>query len=95
MTSECDNDGSGGFKSLLLYQSGTDNFEIFHRQPDGSVKPVSTRILEVTKKQGAVMEEGFKKAFEKKDMTDQEISDSLEQMRKKVLDLEKQKKDDK
>ena len=93
--SECENDGNGGFKSFLLYHPGTDSIEIFQRQPDGSVNPVSTQTLEVTKKQGDVVEEGLRKDFEKKDMTDREISDSLEQMRLKIQDLEKEKKDDK
>ena len=92
--SECDNDGRGGFKSILLYQPGTDNLEIFHRQPDGTVKPVSTKYLELIKKQDAVVTEYMEKEFTKTNETDQEIGDSIQQMRQKVQDLEKEKKND-
>jgi hypothetical protein len=92
--SEYDNDGRGGFKSLFLYQPGTDNLEIFHPQPDGTVKPVSTKHLELIKKQGAVMTEYMEKEFAKTNETDQEICDSMQQMRQKVQDMEKEKKND-
>jgi hypothetical protein len=92
--SESDKDGDGVFKCISLYRLGTDDLEMFQRQPDGSVKPVSTQTLEATKKQMEVISESAKKLIEKKDLTDQEISDSLQQTRQKVQELEKEKKDD-
>jgi hypothetical protein len=92
---ESDKNGSGSFESVAVFDPGTDDFEMCTRQPDGSVKPVSTQILEATKKQMAVVNESMRKLIEKKDVTDQEISDSLRQTRQKVQDLEKEKKDDK
>ena len=59
------------------------------------MKPVSTKYLELTKKEGAVMTEYIEKEFAKTNETDQEISDPMQQMRQKIQDLEKEKKDDK
>ena len=93
--SEGNDEGNGEFTHITVYHPGTDGFEMFRRQLDGSVKPVSTQTLEVTKKRGAVIADAMRKDFEKKDMTDQEIGDSLLQTRQKLQDLEKEKKDDK
>ena len=92
---ESDENGDGVFELISLHRSGTDDLEMFRRQPDGSVKPVSTQTLEATKKQNAAAVEPIKKLIEKSDMSDQEISNSLQQARQKVQDLEKEKKDDK
>ena len=93
--SESDEDGNGVFTHIALYHPGTTDFEMFRRQPDGSVKPVSTQAIEATKKQVAVVNESMRELIEKKDVTDQEISNSLQQTRQKVQDLEKEKTDDK
>ena len=92
---ESDADGDGVFECITLYHLGTDNLEMFRRQPDGSVKPVSTQTLKATKKQLAVVDESTRKLIEKPDVSDQEISNSLQQTRQKIQDLEKEKKDDK
>jgi len=92
---ESDEDGDGVFERVSLHRPGTDDLEMFTRQPDGSVKPVSTQTLEATKKQAAVVSESMRKLIEKDDATDQEIGDSLQRTRQKVQDLEKEKKDDK
>jgi hypothetical protein len=42
-----------------------------------------------------VVNESMRELIENKDVTDQEISNSLQQTRQKVQDLEKQKKDEK
>jgi predicted transcriptional regulator len=55
---------------------------------------VSTKYLELTKKQGAMMTEYIEKEFAKTNETDQEICDSMQQMRQKVQDMEKEKKND-
>jgi hypothetical protein len=40
---ESDDDGDGTLESITVFNPDTDNFEMFTRQPDGSVKPVSTQ----------------------------------------------------
>ncbi|MGA3285220.1 MAG: hypothetical protein ABSD57_12295 [Verrucomicrobiota bacterium] len=90
---ESDEDGDGVFGRISLHNPGTADLEMFKRQPDGSVKPVSTQTLEATKKQMAVVNESMRELIEKKNVTDQEISNSLQQTRQKVQDLEKEKKD--
>ena len=59
------------------------------------MKPVSTQIIEANKKQSAVVSESMRKLMEKREVTDEEIRDSLQQTRQKIQDLEKEKKDDK
>ena len=93
--SESDEDGDGVFERIALYHPGTADLEMFRRQSDGSVKPVSTQTLEAAKKQMAVVNKFGRRSIGKQDMTDQEMSDLLQQTRQKVQDLEKEKKDDK
>jgi hypothetical protein len=91
---ESDENGDGVFEHISLHHPGTADFEMFRLQPDGSVKPVSTQTIEATKKQMAVVNDSMRKSIEKPDVSDQEISNSLQQTRQKVQDLEKEKKDD-
>ncbi len=92
---ESDENRDGVFESVAIFDPSTDDFEVFTRQPDGSVKPVGTQTLEATKKQKAVVDESMRKLLQKPDMTDKEIGDLLQQNRQKIEDLEKEKKDDK
>ena len=91
---ESDENGDGVFEHILLHHPGTADLEMFKRQPDGSVKPVSTQTIEATKKQSAVINDSMRRLIEKSDVSDQDISNSLQQTRQKVQDLEKEKKDD-
>ena len=91
---ESDDDGDGVFKNISLYRPGTDDLEMFRREADGSVKPVSTQTLEATKKQEALIDEFNKKLFDKKGASEQDIGERLQKMQQKYLDLEKEKKDD-
>jgi hypothetical protein len=92
---ETDKDGDGFFESVTVFNPVTDNFEMFTRQPDGSVKPISTQTLNVTKKQNAVVAETMNNLFQKTNMSDEELGDLLEKTRQKVQDLGKEKKDEK
>ena len=92
---EADEDGDGVFETITLYRHRTDDLEMFRRQADGSVKPVNTQTIEATKKQTEAVNGSMRKLMEKREVTDQEISDLLQQTRQKVQDLEKEKKDDK
>src|SRR5689334_1289560 len=40
---ESDEDGDGVFESIAVFDPVSDSFEMFTRQPDGTVKPVSTQ----------------------------------------------------
>jgi hypothetical protein len=92
---ESDENGDGVFESVTVFDPATDDFEMFIRQPDGSVKPVSTQTMEATKKQTAVANETIKKLTQKPDMTDKELNSLLEENRQKIESLEKEKKADK
>jgi len=92
---ETDEDGDGTFESVTVFDPGTDDFEIFRRQPDGSVKPASTQTVEATKKQKAVVDESMNKLLQRPNMSDKELSDLLQENRQKISDIEKEKKDDK
>ena len=92
---ESDENGDGAFESVTVFDPATDDFEMFTRQPDGSVKPISTQTLEATKKQAAVAAESIRKLFQKPNMSDKELSDLLEENRQKIESLEKEKQADK
>jgi hypothetical protein len=87
---ESDDDGDGFFESVMVFDQVTDDFEMFIRQPDGSVKPISTQTLEATKKQKAVADESGRKLLQKPDMSDKEISDLLQETRQKIENIEKE-----
>jgi hypothetical protein len=92
---ESDENGDGVFESVTVFDPTTNDFEMFIRQPDGSVKPISTQTLKVTKKQAAIGDETARKMFQKPDMTDKELNGLLEENRQKMESLEKEKQADK
>ena len=91
---ESDENGDGVFESVTVFDAATGDFEMFTRQPDGSVKPVSTQTLEATKKQTAVTHETIKKLRQKPDMTGKELNSLLEENRQKMESLENEKRAD-
>ena len=91
---EADEDKDGFFESIMVSHPKTKEIELFTRQPDGSVKPVDTKVIEATKKQIGATDEFFDEAF-KKNMSDKEFSDSVLKTQRKIRDLEKEKKSDK
>ncbi len=90
---ESDEDHDGTLESIAVFEPDTDNFEMFTRQPDGTVKPVSTQKLDSIKKQEAVADESMRKLFDKPDMTDKELKDLLETNRQKIEAIKSEKKD--
>ena len=80
---ETDKNGDGFFESVTTFDPVTDDFEVFNRQPDGAVKPISTQTLEATKKQTEVIDESLRKIFQKPNMSDQELSSLIEENQKK------------
>jgi hypothetical protein len=43
VAAESDEDGDGTLDSITVFSPGTDEFEVFTRLADGTVKPISTR----------------------------------------------------
>ena len=91
LMTECDDNGDGFFESLAIFEPATDDLEMFIRQPDGSVKPVSTQTLQASKKQNAAVSEFWGQAFQQKELTDEKIDQLFGEMRKKILDAEQEK----
>jgi len=92
---ESDEDADGRFESVTLLHPGTSDLEMFTRKPDGSVRPESTEILQATKKQLATVDDVVATLFKKEDLTDDQIADLIQRMRKKIQDAEKEKTDEK
>lgn len=74
---ETDEDENGVFTHIAFHRPGTTDVEMFRRQPDGSVRPVSMQQIESNKKQTAVMNAFMQMQNEKKDVTDQAIDESI------------------
>lgn len=91
---ESDDDGDGVLESIGVFEPSTDSFEMFTRQSDGNVKPVSTQKLVSIKRQKAVADESMKKLFDKPNMTDKEIGDLLEKNRQKMEEIKKERQDE-
>jgi hypothetical protein len=91
VTVESDEDGDGTLESIATFMPDTDEFEMFVRQADGTVKPVSTQKLDSIKRQKAVAGESLRKALDNPDMTSEELGDLLEQNRKKIEAIKNEK----
>jgi hypothetical protein len=61
---EIDEDGDGRFESVTVWNPSTEDFEMFTREADGSLKPVSTAVLQATKKQKAAADESLRRLLE-------------------------------
>jgi len=68
--------------------------EVFTRQPDGSVKPVSTQALQAYQKQNAAISEFWDKAFDKT-FDEKKLPDLIRETQKKIQEAEHQKPVDK
>jgi hypothetical protein len=88
---ESDDDGDGIFEHVMVFQPGTNDFELFVRRPDGSVKPESTKKIELLKKQEAVTDNSMRKLIQGPEKSDADIAKLLQEARQKIQDLEEQK----
>jgi hypothetical protein len=91
---ESDEDGDGMFETIAVYRTGEHDMEVFTRQHDGSVQPVSKKTLQSYKEQNAAISEFWDKAFQK-DMNDGRIGKLLQDTQKKIQDTDRRKTDDK
>jgi hypothetical protein len=90
VTTESDEDRNGVFETLTVYGSGTGDMEVFTRQPDGSVKPVSGQALAAYRKQHAAISEFWDKAFDKS-MDTEKTMELMTETQKKIREAEKEK----
>ena len=97
---ECAEHIPGKLDSIYLYIPSMGEMEAFTRQADGSVKPVSTRLLSAYKEMHATEKDLFKTlnntntTEEQWEAKVQEIKNRVQEIQKKI-DAEKQKTDDK
>jgi hypothetical protein len=88
---EEDDNGDGIFEGITVMLPNSDDLEIFTREPDGSMKPVSTERIRLVKKQIATTSETNDKLFfSKKKPSEVEIGKLLKQNREKLEKLQKQ-----
>jgi hypothetical protein len=95
VTVESDEDGDGALESITAFRPDTDSFEMFTRQPDGTVKPVSTQRLDSIRKQRAVADVSMRELFDGPEKTEKEVGDLLDKNRQKIeaIKIKKEKKD--
>jgi hypothetical protein len=89
---ESDEDGDGTLESVTVFEPDTDRFDMFTRQPDGTVKPVSTQKLDFIRRQKAVADASMRELFDGSEKTNKEIGDLLEKNRQKIEAIKKEKK---
>jgi hypothetical protein len=92
VTTESDEDRDGFFETIAVYRAGTADMEVFTRQQDGSVTPVSGQTLGAYRKQNAAIVDFFAKAFEKGTDTDKAM-ELIEDAQRKIQAAAKEKVD--
>jgi len=95
---ESDEDNDGFFERLCLYAPDTGSMDLFKRQPDGSVTPVSAAELELWKKMHALQEDvskAMRSVIEGKTTAEQateevlKVREKAEQLKQELQELEK------
>lgn len=87
---ESDENGDGFFETLTTYRDGTEDMEVFARQRDGSVQPVSSEKLAAFKKKNIAISEFWDKASAK-DADVDKILDSMRETQKTIQNAEREK----
>lgn len=91
---ESDEDADGTLESIAVFKPGSGFFEMFTRQADGTVTPVSTQKLDSIKRQKAVADATMQRVFDGPEMTDKELVDLLEQNRQRIEAIKNEVKKD-
>jgi len=87
---ESDEDGDGFYESVILPGKWGADFEQFTREPDDTLKPLSTPALESNRRQKAVADESLSKLLDKPDITSEEAADLLEKNQQKIEEIKKE-----
>jgi hypothetical protein len=56
---ESDDNGDGFFETVSIFDPATSDFEMFTRQPDGSVRPMATDALAALKRRSRAADEAL------------------------------------
>lgn len=94
VTTESDEDRDGVFETIAVYRAGTTAMEVFTRQQDGSVAPVSRQTLAAYKKQNAAISTFWEKALGEGADVDKAM-EMLTETQQKIQAAEKEKTDGK
>jgi hypothetical protein len=89
---EADEDGDGLFETMIIYRLSKGDLEVFTRERDGSVRPVSAQKLAAYKKQQTALIGLWDKAFAK-DMDADKFVEGMQETQRKIQDAEKEKND--
>ena len=88
---EADENGDGLFETTIVYRPSKSDMEVFRRESDGSVRPVSDRTLAAYKKQHAAITDLWDKAFDK-DIDAEKFIERMSETQQKIQQAEKEKK---
>ena len=91
---EEDDDGDGLFETLIVYRTDSDDFEVFTREANGSVRPASRRILEAHKKQSATFADFFQEMQASTNQDDGIIEERIRRTQKKIQEAGKEMTDE-
>jgi hypothetical protein len=83
---EGDDDGDGFFETLIVYRTDSDDFEVFTREANGSVRPASKRVLDAHKKQSAAFAEFFQEMQASTNLDDRTIEERIRRTQEKIQD---------
>jgi hypothetical protein len=86
---ESDEDGTGKFDTLVVYNHAKGGTEVFKRQPDGSVKPVDEKTLTAFKRKDKAMSDFWAHAFDN-GVDEKKFRESAKALREELQDAEKQ-----
>ena len=85
---ESDEHNSGRLDTIAVYHPGTDDMDVFTRQADGSVKPVSAQTLKAYKKENAAVAEFIGQMFTNTNVSNAEITRRIEETQQKIRSAE-------
>ena len=89
---ECEEHESGKLDTICIYIPDTDAMEVFTRQADGSVKPVSTRLLLLYKEDNATVSDFFR-TLNNTNTTEAQWEQYVQKTEQKVREIEKEMED--
>ncbi len=84
---ESDEDRNGTLETITVFARGERLVDMFTREPDGSVFPVSSQKLELMKKQVASADASLRELFDGREKTEKEIEELFERNQRKLKEL--------